>query len=472
MTDQDQNTPVFNVKDVHKALKLWHKNDVEQSSLDRLLLYRRALQQCAGNVADAQRMVLRQALDALAQQTETGYEILDLRFVQQQAVLPTAHQLNIEESTLYKKQRGALLHLTEILNRTESALRQEALTNLDARLEPPNYAQLFGIDAVMLDLVAHILRREPPWLFMLNGLGGIGKTTLADSLLRQLVMRGEIDDFAWISARQERFSLQGRIHSLATPALTEHALVEGLIAQVLPDYPLPITDLGAAVSALQQQFRALSYLIVVDNLETVIDVESLLPILRRLADPAQLVLTSRKSLYGEPDIFHLSVPGLSEADASDLIRYEASLRNLPELASASDESLRPIYATVGGNPLALRLIIGQTHIHSLDTVLENLRAARGVTVETLYTFIYENIWRGLDEYARRALLAMPLVPESGADMAYLVDISALTFADMTDALNTLVTLNLVDKRGSSDGSPYTIHNLTRSFLQEQVARWM
>ena len=74
--------------------------------------------------------------------------------------------------------------------------------------------------------------------------------------------------------------------------------------------------------------------------------------------------------------------------------------------------------------------------------------------------------------ARRAFLAMPLAPPRGADLAYLADISTLSFADMTDALNTLVTLNLVDARGTLSTGTYSIHNLTRSFLQEQVARWV
>ena len=120
MTGQDRDTLLLDVEDVRKALKLWHKSDIERSPLDGLLLYRRALQQCAGSAADAQQMVLRQGLDALAQQAGIRHEILELRFVQQQAILPTAHQLNIEESTLYKKQRDALLHLTRILSRVES----------------------------------------------------------------------------------------------------------------------------------------------------------------------------------------------------------------------------------------------------------------------------------------------------------------------------------------------------------------
>jgi hypothetical protein len=35
----------------------------------------------------------------------------------------------------------------------------------------------------------------------------------------------------------------------------------------------------------------------------------------------------------------------------------------------------------------------------------------------------------------------------------------------------LVLLNLVDARGGLHERRYTIHSLTRTFLQEQVAKW-
>ena len=40
------------------------------------------------------------------------------------------------------------------------------------------------------------------------------------------------------------------------------------------------------------------------------------------------------------------------------------------------------------------------------------------------------------------------------------------------ALNQLVTLKLVDARGGLNDRRYSIHNLTRTFLEEQVAQWL
>jgi hypothetical protein len=206
-------------------------------------------------------------------------------------------------------------------------------------------------------------------------------------------------------------------------------------------------------------------------LETVADLESLVMVLREVAAPTKFLLTSRESLFTQPDIYHYAVPELAASDALELIRQEAQGRNLTHLQQAGDRELLPIIEIAGGNPLALRLIVGQTYIHPLPVVLENLAKARGSQIENLYTYIYRQSWQRLDETARRTLLTMPLVAPSGADLAHLVEISELTPEALVPALETLVRLNLVDVRGDLHQRRYTIHNLTRTFLHEQVLRW-
>ena len=156
------------------------------------------------------------------------------------------------------------------------------------------------------------------------------------------------------------------------------------------------------------------------------------------------------------------------------MRTEANVRNNAALTAASDAELLPIYTTVGGNPLALRLVVGQTHVHGLSHVLADLHAARGHSVEQLYHYIYWQAWHALDEVAQQTLLMMPLVTEAGGDLAFLTAMATganLSAAAVSDALTRLVGLSLVDSRGGLHERRYTIHALTRTFLQEQVLKW-
>ena len=201
------------------------------------------------------------------------------------------------------------------------------------------------------------------------------------------------------------------------------------------------------------------------------DVETLLHTLRDLANPTKFLLTSRTSLFGAADLYHFAVPELTRPMTLGLVRQAARIRNLPDLLAASDDELQPIVETVGGNPLAIRLVVGQSHVHALDHILANLRAARGQTIEQLYTYIYRQAWDSLDETARRVLLVMPLVSSLGGTLAHIHKVSSLEIGAVTDALDRLIYLNLVDSRGDLKTRRYTIHNLTATFLQEQVIRW-
>lgn len=201
------------------------------------------------------------------------------------------------------------------------------------------------------------------------------------------------------------------------------------------------------------------------------DVETLLPPLRQLANPTKFLLTTRQSLHHQHGLYHFPLPELSEDNALRLIRYEAKLHNSPYLQDALDADLKRILEIVGGNPLAIRLVVGQTHVYSLDVILNDLARAQGQTVENLYTFIYRQAWHTLDELTRRVLLAMPLVAEGEGTLDHLAALSGIEPAALRNALTWLVSLNLVDCTGDLANQHYSIHNLPRTFLQEQVLKW-
>ena len=147
------------------------------------------------------------------------------------------------------------------------------------------------------------------------------------------------------------------------------------------------------------------------------------------------------------------------------------MANLPNLAGATDAELQPIYATVGGNPLALRLIVGQTHTQPLGAILEDLRAARGRKVEQLYTYLYRRAWEQLAEAPRDVWLAMLLVTPANATVAHLARQTKLDEQVVRTAIDQLAALNLINCHGGLHERYFTIHNLTRTFLLDRIVRW-
>jgi DNA polymerase III delta prime subunit len=469
LTSLDQADLLDRVQD---ALKYYSESGTDSPFSD-LFLFR----QIRGNRTNSSRQITNDILrDLVAEADEKepklGY-VLRERFIEGKAMYMVARQLDLSEATAFRRQKDAIAFLAQLLYNREVAARSNLLDRFMVRLEPSTNTRLFGVDDHLQTVYRHLLDRNEPWLILLAGMGGIGKTTLADALIRHAINHYSFDEYAWVSARRERFSLGGEIRPMGGNSFTAKALLEQLGRQILPAGTLSVPfNQVQALAQIKAHLNVHPGLIVVDNLETIQDVETLLPTLETLANPSKFLLTSRTMLDHSARVFTYPIPPLAQADALDLVRYEAKSRNLAELAGADAPSLRPIYETVGGNPLALRLVVGQATLHSLAVVLSALKGARGRSVEHLYTFIYRQAWDNLDEAARMAFLSMPLVPTEGGDLDFIGVASALAPDAVMDALARLVRLNLVDHRRSTlDKSRYTIHPLTRSFLEEQVAKW-
>ncbi|OIO93290.1 MAG: hypothetical protein AUK03_08325 [Anaerolineae bacterium CG2_30_64_16] len=459
---------------VHEALQLWHKDPSFGSPLAHLTLVRRGLATGGESIRRATNQALLAALDALAGEREADAALLRARFLDGKAVYAVANARNVAEVTIYKMQRRAIGRLAAQLLALEQVAGAEQQAILAARLPRATYSQLIGIASHERRLRDVLLAPAAPWLVSIEGLGGSGKTALAHKLVSQLA-RGEdvFLDFGWVSAQQRILQLDGSLRSISDPALTSEALVEALLTQLSGGGATPAPLLpDRARQALAARLHATPHLVVVDNLETVQDVESLLPTLMALAGPTKFLLTSRETFRWQADIYHFPVPELGESDALSLVRHEARMRNLAHVAAASDADLRPIFETVGGNPLALRLVTGQLYLLPLPHIIDNLREAQGKNADELYRYIYWDAWNRLPEDTRDVLALMPLfAAESGADLAAIERVSDLQGPRLVEALEQLTRLSLVNVSGDLHTRRYSIHRLTESFLLNEVIKW-
>ncbi len=465
---------------VHTALKRLHRDrDLGRHPLVELTAVgevrrREGLPDTPLGRAMALRRVLRQALESLMAQDVTAATLLEQRFWRQKSVVQLAYQQGVGESTLYSRQSQALQALTHHLWRIEQEAQRQALQRQRHRqrhLPPPTYARLFGVEAILAQLRA-LLTAPGPWLISIEGLGGLGKTALAHQLATWAAKEDRFADVFWITAHPYRFATWIGLVGPGEegPSLTFEAFLDRLAVQL--DRPeLVRRPLPQKLARLQSLLQAKPYLVVVDNLEAMADREVLIPRLWELANPTRFLLTSRHSLGRHPTVFCLTLGELSETDSIALMRYEARWRGVASLAEADDEALAQVYAVTGGNPLAIKLVVGQARFLPLNRVLAALKEATGRRYEDLYRFIYWRSWEVLDDDARRVLLAMPALAPSGAYWENLQAATALPNDRLDRAIEQLVEMSLLQVAGRAT-KRYTIHQLTHTFvMSELLGRW-
>lgn len=472
---QQQNPPPSSLQNaVQQCLKQWHKRDTSALvGLTDLRIYQRLFVKEETLTADPRktcRRLILDALDELAEHSNDTAKLIQRRFIERISVDVVARDMCVSPSYLFNLQQDALGQVVDIIWRKEQACRAKYQATLEERLDPPIYTQLVGIEAVYQQLQRCVLSEESPNFIAVDGIGGIGKTSLVDKLIREVAQSNHFYDIAWVRAAQTSFHPVAGLQVADEPVLNVDGLVDELLMQ-LDQRPLNTDDSAVKTKQLYQLLRKRRFLIVIDNLETTDDLQTLLPMLRQLATMTKLLLTTRQRLSPEVNITRISLAQLSVAESIVLLKQEARQQGLRSLANAPELYLEDIYETVGGNPLALKLVVGQLHLLPLERVLSNLKGAKDRHSEALYTYIYWQIWQALSENDRDVLLAMPLMAAPGGTYDQLLAATELSERILTQALTQLEKLSLVDVSGDLMQRRYNIHRLTETFLLTEVAKW-
>ncbi len=409
-------------------------------------------------------------------------QLLRWRFQDRITRAELAKRFLIHISAVDKRQRRAVEALAQVLSEMAvelqqradegAALRKAALrARVDQIAEP---TPLFGVAPYLQQLHEWLASPGPPQLVVIQGIGGIGKTALAAAYVRQALELELFAGIAWTTARTVDLFPDGSVHPRKQAALGPKAILADLMEQVVaPEQrPLPFR-VEAAQQVLAQVLRQAPYLLVVDNLETVPQITELLRLLAALMDTrAKFLLTTRHTPRTSSLFASLHLAELPLDTAGELLRYLGRSAGLPELAQASPTTVRAVYRVVGGNPLALRLLVGQSRLHPLARVLAALEEAQGKAAEHLYTFIYRRAWSLLTPDEQALFLSMVAVPPEGAEADYIATLSDFPTSQAQEILDRLVALSLVDLRaGPETRRYYAIHSLTRTFLHTQILQW-
>jgi hypothetical protein len=456
---------------VHSALRAWHSpGSATLDLLDALLLVQENLQ------LDGQRpspttgrlainRVLLAAIEALEAQDQTGGRVLRLRFADNNTLLMAANKLNVTEHTISRVQRKAIGRLAEIIYEQERDARETRANAIETQMPPSTYTRLFGFDDAQSQLLEQLRAEDKPWVVAVVGIGGIGKTALADAVVRRSIREFQFDSAIWL--RSEPQTMSGR-------SISPQHTFENLIADLAEQIGLDSTAASAdqTLSWVRQKLKVSSYLIVVDNIETAPETAFLLDHLNDLAQPSKFLLTTRTRPAPQATVYHFPVNELSQGDALSLLIYHAQDIGITALEYSSESDLRAIYELTGGNPLALKLVVSLLDLQPLPRIVEALMRSRPGPIEDMYRHVYWQTWQTLSPPARSLLQVMPLVAETGALPDYLQSLSNLTDDQLWPAFQELRSRSLLEVRGTLQEKRYGIHRLTETFLRTEIINWL
>jgi hypothetical protein len=413
--------------------------------------------------------VLADAMRQLSEQSPAHHDLLQRHYVRRQTMVQIARERAISERSAYGQQRDALAALATILERADDELAASLYTRSRANLPPRTYSRLFGHTAEAQTLAAYLLERTSCWMLVVDGMGGTGKTSLVRSVLEQMIEERAFRRLVWVMVHQRAYD--GRTYSESAAAPLDDAALEYEIARQLGLPALAGLARGECRQKLSAELGRFPTVIVVDNLERAEDTQALAASLTGLTRPSKVVLVSRHRVDSY-QACPITLRELSPAEALDFVRYHAWERHATAVLEAPDADLQRISDIADGNPLAIKLIIGQSFYRPLREVLTDLQRARGHTYD-FYHFIYKYSWDNLSQQARHLLIHFPLMSPHGASWPHLAAVCGAPPDDpgARRAMDELVTVSLVHMSASSE-AVYSIHRLTEYFLlSDIIKRW-
>lgn len=437
-------------KQIHHVLRNWHKadNHLEFPFDDPLLTHKEHSEI---------RSLINECLCKLSENDEQGALILRERFIQGNTILAVAHKLNLSPDQLNRRQRNAIEKLTEIVINWQQMMRETRSIYFYSHLQTPCYTRLVGFKGYIQSLKRALSQPHSPWIIEITGIGGIGKTALADAVTREVLNQFVFEDVTWLRAP---FTEKGRHRTSKNHLDMVHHLAEAMLPPDTPPQDKPIL--------LRQLLKSQPYLIVVDNLQTETEFRKVVKQLRNLLNPSKLLITSRYRTDQASDTMIFNLSELSVEDSRELLAHHAKQIGLGDQYREISKHMQSIYNVIGGNPMALKLLIGLLVTLPLSVVLEDFTLAKLDDIERMYRFIYWKAWHALDEPAQQLLMCMVEASDYGVTFESIQAISGLSKKTLAAALQALYNRSLVEPRGTIEERRYGIHRLTLSFIQTDI----
>ncbi len=296
-------------------------------------------------------------------------------------------------------------------------------------------------------------------IITINGAGGVGKTALALELTKSILDDPDnpFEAIIWFSAKEERLT-----EIEIVPIEPDIKDLEQLINDILEiidknafeNYQQVNVPIEYCVEFLYKRFREHKYLLIIDNLETILEKEHLIRFIEDV--PCKVLITSRMGLgrLERP----VTLKELDESDALLLFKYVVKARDIQDLINLNDKKIVKLVNKVKRYPLAIKWSIGK---YLLGQKVEEAFPNNLPGDSLIAKFSFEHIFSLLSENDKLVLYSIIVWNESVSKemLRYLTE---LDDEDLDTAIRNLMLTSfiyLVDFN-----TKYAILSLTSGFI--------
>ncbi len=351
----------------------------------------------------------------------------------------------------------------EAMETVDRLWQAEAAQEIPHNLPKPTYTEFVGRQPERQRLLELLRPATAAPLIMVDGIGGVGKTALVINVAYQCLQAScqptvltDTPTFAviiFVSAKQKYLTADGILPRAYAPD-TLHAIYRE-IACVL-DLDVTCSEPEELSIQIRHALSRQRTLLIIDNLETVADKDSVLAFLYDLPAQVKVVVTTREQRYYTP----IQLDSLAPQEGTALIAQEADKQQIV----LTDADVSQLYQGTGGIPAAIIYGVGQLASgRDIANVLTRLADHEG---DIACFFFRDSVAPLRGRPAHHLLMAIALFAKRPA-ISLALEVAGL--ADDPQRANEaevqLLRLSLIHKQAEY----FAIHPLTREYTLAELA---
>ncbi len=353
-------------------------------------------------------------------------------------------------------EKEAIARYSKQIDGLTANTRESEKSNLLASL--PRRPYFVGREEEIKTILQSLQPNSRTFIIGIEGIGGVGKSTLATEVSYRCIENDLFESVIWISAKENILTLHG-----IEPIIPEAKTLSDILITIGTSLGNPTIGNLSIQDQIKRAYNLLSRqttLLVLDNFESLSKNEQrdILDFLRRSPITLKVAITSRERV-SEGQIIRLQ--GLSYEESNALLEWDAQQKNI----HLTRDQNKYLVELTGGLPLALLWVQGQIAVlgYSVTQVLDKLSLDTNIPI-LQYCFNHSwNLLRHNNE--KKILFVLALQPEA-VSRAALKEVTGIDDADDFDnAISDLLQLALIDHEPDRDY--FSILPLTRRFIRTQ-----
>ena len=355
-------------------------------------------------------------------------------------------------------EKEAITRYSRQIEGLTSTAKEAEKSNILASL--PRRPYFVGREEEIRNILHSLQPNSRTFIIGIEGIGGVGKSTLATEVSYRCIENDLFESVIWISAKETILTLHG-----IEPVIPEAKTLSDILITIGTALGNPTIGNLSIQDQIKRAYNLLARqttLLVLDNFESLSKNEQrdILDFLRRSPITLKVAITSRERV-SEGQIIRLQ--GLSFEESNALLEWDAQQKNI----HLTKDQNKYLVELTGGLPLALLWVQGQIAVlgYSVTQVLDKLSLDSDIPI-LQYCFNHSwNLLRHSNE--KKILFILALQPEAVSRTA-LKEIAGIDDADLFDnAISDLLQLSLIDHESERDY--FSILPLTRRFIRTQFA---